>query len=145
MPDTIDLNEKCPKCHAGLPSNSFFCFNCGKKIKDKPLSTSIPRQMFVYFLSFFLTPMGFSYGFKYFRQPGAAKIIGVICIALSSAALVIAILVVVSLFSTINSVMNGGQINNGIINGGVNSEINSQFQNQLKDLQKIKEFEKSGY
>lgn len=128
----MDPNQVCPRCHVILPPNSYFCFNCGKKIKDKPLSVFIPRQIFVYFCSFFLAPMGLFYGIKYLRQKGSAKIIGGICIILTVVALSLVILFTINFINTINSAINGTQLN-----GGANSELYNQLNNQLKDYQSI--------
>jgi len=64
--------------------NFYFCPNCGKKIKEPPLSTSIGKQIYIYALSILLPPLGLWPGIKYLLQGSTkARIIGIVAIVLT--------------------------------------------------------------
>ena len=83
----------CPKCRAPVAAAVNFCPQCGTKLKEPLVSTSIGRQVFIYFISFFLAPFGLGFAFKYLRQsdPRARKI-GVVVIILTILAIALTIL-----------------------------------------------------
>jgi len=86
----MDLQIACPYCKRNVSSLDYFCPNCGKKIKEKPLSTSLTKQSLIYLLSAFLPPMGIWPAIKYLRQPDKkSKKIGLIAIILTVASIVI--------------------------------------------------------
>jgi hypothetical protein len=69
----------CNACNASLQNTFFFCPNCGKKIKDPPVSTTIGKQIGIYLLSVFLPPLGFWPGVKYMLAPDKkAQMIGLV-------------------------------------------------------------------
>lgn len=74
----------CPACQFKIQSDWFFCPNCAKELKEKPPIITIGRQIFMYLVSFFLTPLGLGWGLKYvkYKDP-KTKIIGIVCIALT--------------------------------------------------------------
>jgi len=78
------MEPTCPKCHSVVDPTDFFCSTCGKKLKAKPLSTSLLTEILYYFGSVLLPPLGIWWGIKYLFQPGAAsKRIGIISIVLT--------------------------------------------------------------
>ncbi|MBI5306459.1 zinc ribbon domain-containing protein [Candidatus Wolfebacteria bacterium] len=84
----------CPLCQSAISASANFCSQCGKKIKDPPLSTSIQKQIFIYCVSFFLAPFGLGYAFKYFGQPDKkSRIIGIVALALTIIAIALMIFV----------------------------------------------------
>lgn len=110
------MNLNCKFCGFLVSDNFYFCPNCGKKLKEPPLSTSIGKQLGIYALSIFLPPLGLLPGIKYLRQnDNKAKIIGVLAIALT----------IISTIVTINITLNF--INNPL---GNNSK-------QLRELQNL--------
>ena len=89
----MEPSAECPTCKLTIQGAWNFCPNCGQTLREKPLSTSILRQLVIYLISFFLPPFGLGWAFKYLRQKEtSAKIIGVISILLTiiSVALLIA-------------------------------------------------------
>src|ERR1700690_2123516 len=58
----------CPMCHIQVRLTDYFCYNCGKNLHPKPLSTSIEIQILYYVGSLVLPPMGFIWGFRYIRE-----------------------------------------------------------------------------
>ena len=47
----------CPMCHQPVLPAYYFCPNCGKKLEDAPLSTSIWAQIWLYTYSLILMPI----------------------------------------------------------------------------------------
>jgi hypothetical protein len=86
------MDTICPSCHLPVPSDSFFCPNCGKPVKPKPLGVSVWKQIVSYSVSLFLPPLGFWYVWKYLKQPDAlSKKIGIINLILSIISIIVTI------------------------------------------------------
>lgn len=84
------LSPHCPVCKISVTDNDFFCPNCGKKLKDKPVTTGIGKQLVVYSICLFAPPFGLVWAWKYFKLGTAeGKKIGIICIILTVISLVI--------------------------------------------------------
>jgi len=64
----MDFQSTCPFCKANVSPTDFFCPSCGKKLKEKPLSTSIGKQIYIFALSLLLPPLGLWPAIKYLRQ-----------------------------------------------------------------------------
>ncbi len=63
----------CPACHQPVQPEFYFCPNCGKLLREKPLSTSLETKAWIYALSIimpFLAFLAISYwpGVKYLRS-----------------------------------------------------------------------------
>jgi len=81
----MDNNLLCPACQCKIQADWFFCPNCAKELKEKPPVISAGKQIFMYTVSFFLTPLGLGWGIKYVKyKDRKTKIIGVICIVLTA-------------------------------------------------------------
>lgn len=103
----MDVLQTCPSCKENVSSEYFFCPMCGKKLREKPLSTSFGRQLGVYVISFLFPPFGLGSAFNYLRQPRAsAKVIGVIAILLTSASLMMISYQMMEVFSMIAPLLN---------------------------------------
>jgi hypothetical protein len=90
----MDNNLLCPTCQFKIQSDWFYCPNCAKRLKEKVLITSIPKQILIYFVSFFLSPLGLGWGLKYIRfQDKKIKTIGIISIILTVLSIVLMSLV----------------------------------------------------
>lgn len=97
----------CPSCKATISSTDYFCSNCGKKIKNKPLSTSAGSQTATYLISFFLPPFGLFRGFKYLRQEdGKSKVIGIIACILTIISLTISTSLTLNFANALNQELN---------------------------------------
>lgn len=76
--------KTCKYCGFAVSDNFYFCPNCGKKLNEPPLSTSIGKQIGIYALSFFLPPLGLVPGLKYlFQKDSKSRTIGIIAIFLT--------------------------------------------------------------
>lgn len=132
----MDTNPTtCPSCNTVVTPASYFCSNCGKKIRERPLSTSVIRQIVIYMVSFFIPPYGLVYGVKYLRQEKeSAKAVGVIAVILTLVSIMISMIFVISLINTMNKLL-GGQVGQSsiITNGQLDQMLNDQVK-QYKDL-----------
>ncbi len=96
----------CPSCKATISTTDYFCPNCGKSIKSKPLSTSISKQLFVYAISILLPPIGLWWAIKYFKQhEDSSKKIGIAIVVLTVASLAVNIWIADTLFNTYSRMM----------------------------------------
>lgn len=85
----MEGNPICPVCHVAVRATDYFCFNCGKNLHPKPLSTSIGKQFLIYIGSILLPPMGIIWGMRYLRQKGgASKGVGLTAIVITIIVLV---------------------------------------------------------
>lgn len=106
-----NMNPKCPRCHIEVKETDFFCFNCGKNLKPKPVSTEIGTLFLYYLGTILLPPLGLFWGIRYLRNPDRrSKLHGLILIAITS---------VEVLFLSVWSV--------NFING-INTTVNQQLQ-----------------
>ena len=93
----------CRFCKANISSDFFFCPNCGKKLKDKPLSTSTPKQILVYLASAFLPPIGLWWAVKYLRQSDPlSKKIAVFIIIITVIATAVTFKIFIDTMNTVN-------------------------------------------
>lgn len=90
--ENISSETICSSCHASVSPTENFCPQCGTKLKELPLSTSVGRQAFIYLISFFLAPFGLGYAFKYLKQPNPeARRVGIVVIILTILSIVLMI------------------------------------------------------
>lgn len=102
----------CPNCKQNIPESYYFCPNCGKQLKAKPLSASILKQIGIYLLSFLLPPLGLWPGIKYLRQPnGEGKMVGFVAILLTVISIVLSVWITAAYMDSygkmLNSLSNG--------------------------------------
>lgn len=105
------MNPRCPTCHTEVRESDYFCFNCGKNLKAKPLNTALQTEILYYAASIFLPPLGFWWGIKYLRQNDpVSKRIGIISMVLTVIATIITfswgVVFVNSVSSQVNEQMN---------------------------------------
>lgn len=87
----MTFEQNCPYCRFLLTSVVNFCPHCGKRLTKEALSTGFLKQAVLYLASFFLTPFGLWWAFKYLRQDDKkAKKIGLIIILLTIVSLALA-------------------------------------------------------
>lgn len=97
----------CPVCHNQILASSFFCPNCGKKLKDPPPGVDIWSQLKLFFISIFLVPLGYLKAVKYLRQPDLkSKEIGTAAIVLTTISLIVSIILAVRVYNSVNEQVN---------------------------------------
>lgn len=105
------MQPTCPQCHAQVKATDFFCYNCGKNLKPKPLSTSIETLLMYYLGAVILPPMGIVWGIKYMKEPNqTSRIHGAILIIITIVELIILTVWTLNFVNTINKQV-GSQLN----------------------------------
>ena len=108
-------SSACPKCALPVLANFYFCPNCGKALRDKPIPMTVGKQIGLYLFSVLLPPLGVIPGIKYMLQSDSkTKIVGFVMLLLTVLSLIISI----NLFS---SLMN--QLNKQLIQSGATMEL----------------------
>lgn len=80
----------CPSCNFEVQPSWYFCPNCAKPLQEAPLVISIPKQLLIYLISFFLAPLGLGWGLKYIRyKNNHVKIVGIISIVLTIVSIIL--------------------------------------------------------
>lgn len=112
----MDFQPICPYCKKTISTSDYFCPACGKKLKDKPFSTSIAKQLLIYLISFFLPPLGLWPAISYLKQQDeTAKKIGVVAIFLTIISIVITIWLFISVMNALSSGLNSQfDLNSGL-------------------------------
>lgn len=97
----------CPKCQTPNPVSNYYCLQCGKKLKEPPVSTSIGKQILIYAVSFLLPPFGLGWAFAYMRQKnGKAKVIGWIALLLTIISIALTVWITVAFFNAYTKLLN---------------------------------------
>jgi uncharacterized membrane protein YvbJ len=104
---------KCKECGHEISDEALACPNCGKPQKNKPVATSLSKQITAYFVSFFLPPFGLYYVWKYLRQNDAkSKKIGYAALILTVISIIVTIWFTEGLVNSINQTINSFNILN---------------------------------
>lgn len=120
----------CDFCHTVNPSTFFFCPNCGKVLRQKPLSTSIYKQVWIYFVALAIPPFGLFSGIKYLRQKTYKEnLVGLTSVILTVISIVASIWIALISINKIQTMVSG-QLQNS-----VQGNLETQLNNQLKNIQ----------
>ena len=99
----MEGNTLCPTCHQPIQLAYYFCPNCGKNLRPRPLSISFLSQIILYIKTLLLPPLGIIWGFRYLRQSGiASKIVGLITIAITIIEIIFLVKFTVNLINVVN-------------------------------------------
>ena len=80
----MEDNIVCKVCKQPIQISWNFCPNCGNTLRERPLSTSLGKQLLIYSISLFLPPFGLGYALKYLKQDNSkSKAVGIIAILLT--------------------------------------------------------------
>jgi len=110
----MEPQQKCPHCEQVISQLDYFCPSCGKKLKGKPLSVSVGRQIFVYLLSVLLPPLGLWPAVRYLKQNSEkSRMIGFIAIALTIISIVVTVWFSIGYMNVFNQQLKQ-QLNNNI-------------------------------
>jgi hypothetical protein len=97
------MEPTCRKCKSAILDTYYFCPNCGKKIKDPPVSTTILKQLYIYLFSLFLPPFGLIYVYPYLMTKGRkAKIIGLVALILTLVSSYFTLVYIMNTYNNIN-------------------------------------------
>ena len=99
--------SNCRFCGGSILLSDYFCPNCGKKLKDKSLSTAITKQILVYSLSLLLPPLGLWPAIKYLKQDSEkSRIIGFIAILITIISIAITVWLTFRFMNIFNQQLN---------------------------------------
>ena len=94
------MNPACKFCNFSVLETYYFCPNCGKKLKNPPLSTSLSKQLGIYAISVFLPPLGIIPAIKYLMSNERhAKVVGIIALILTIISTYISIMLVINIYN----------------------------------------------
>lgn len=103
----MEPNITCTICKLSIQASWNFCPNCGKILREKPLSTSLFKQLTIYAISFFLPPFGLGMAFQYLKQKETkARMIGIISIFLTVLSIVLVIMTFKSFMDYYSKILN---------------------------------------
>lgn len=93
----------CEVCHQPIQETFYFCPNCGKKLKEAPLSTSTVKQLGLYIFSLLLPPLGLFPGFRYLRQKNKkARLVGVVILFITIVSTVVTMWLTLQVVNSFN-------------------------------------------
>ena len=103
----METQSICNQCHGNISTADYYCPNCGKKVKEKPLSTSTGKQIWLYFISFFFPPLGIWPAIKYLRQDDdKSKKIGIALLSITIISIIITLWFTLSFVNSFNKELN---------------------------------------
>lgn len=103
----MDPINICRRCHNNVSPLDYFCPNCGKKLKEKPVPTTFLRQIGIYLISALLPPLGLWPSIKYLKQTDQkAKNIGIAALVLTILSTALTIYISVNLINSVSSEVN---------------------------------------
>lgn len=104
---TVEVPEvhlTCKYCHLPVTLQDFYCPHCGKKLKDKPVSTDLWPLVWLFVLSTLLPPLGIGLTIRYIKsEDQKAKSIGWISLMVTGLALIAAVYASKAILDVINS------------------------------------------
>ena len=101
------MNLLCTSCKTPVLDTYYFCPMCGKKLKDKPLSTSIFKQLGIYAFAFFFPPFGLIPAIKYLKQNNqTTRIIGLVIVIITIISVVLTVWWSLKFFATLQTSLN---------------------------------------
>ncbi len=107
--DNQNTEAICQYCKGKVSVLDMYCPICGKKLKGEVTSSAtLSKQLWIYFVSFFLPPFGFWPAVKYLRQSDEkSKKIGWVALILTTISVVVTILLSISIFKSFTSELGG--------------------------------------
>ena len=97
----------CKYCSQPITPLDYFCPNCGKKLKDKPVSLGIWALIWLFILSAFLPPLGFGLTLRYIRsEDSTARIVGWISVIVTVVAIILAVVWTKSAMDSFSKTLN---------------------------------------
>ncbi len=98
----------CPNCNLPVLADFYYCPNCSKQLRPKPITVSVVKQIGVYLLSFFLPPFGLYPGIKYIRQSDPkTKLVGWVAVALTVISIGLSIYIFAGFMQQVSKMLNG--------------------------------------
>lgn len=98
---------RCRYCAGAITTDDYFCPSCGKKLKEKPVSTDLWPLVWLFILSALLPPLGIGLTIRYIRsEEEKTKLIGWISLMVMAVALIVSIWFAKSVMDGFNQKIN---------------------------------------
>jgi hypothetical protein len=102
----------CPICGHLINANSYFCPNCGRKLKEPPPATNLGKQISLYLFAILVPPFGIVPAIKYLTaKDHKAKIIGYYLLILTIISILVGAWLTMGLIDQFNKAVNLQQLN----------------------------------
>lgn len=100
-------NLVCKFCSLPVSDLDYYCANCGKMIKEKPVSMSFWAILWLFVLSIFLPPFGLGQTIKYIKSSNInSRILGIISLVVTILAIIITTKLAMNYFDNVTKEMN---------------------------------------
>ena len=104
------MEPTCPRCHTTVRATDYYCFNCGKSLKQAPLLTDNTTIVGFFLKVLLLPPLGIVWGINYIKQKDdRSKFVGIAAIVITIIELVLVVQWTLSILNGVNSQMNSLQ------------------------------------
>lgn len=101
------MGEKCPICHVQVRPTDYFCYNCGRNLRTRPLLQSPEKVIILIVTTLLLPPFGIVLGIRYLREPDTgSKIAGILAILVTVILLSVLTIYTIDLMNTVNDQVN---------------------------------------
>lgn len=98
--------EACPSCKKEIDLGSEFCSHCGHKLSIASSTLTSRQKTGIYLGSFFLSPLGILWFFKYFRSDNAeTKKVGYASLIITIVPLVLTLVIVGRYLSSVSNII----------------------------------------
>lgn len=105
MSDSLSI-VLCKKCQTQIRATDYFCFNCGKEQRPKPLSTNLIAELVLLVKCILLPPFGIIWGIQYLRQSDTkSKLSGLMAILVTIVVSALAIKFTIDAINSFNSIL----------------------------------------
>lgn len=96
----------CPNCGSIIAPNDKFCSKCGAKL-NQPQIVGIGKQIYIYFVSFFLPPFGLIWTWKFLRTDNTKlRIIGWVAAGLTVVSIILTVWVTLGFLQSLQQQLN---------------------------------------
>lgn len=105
------MDLACKSCQNPISPTYFFCPYCGKKLRRPPLSTSVGKQISIYFLAIFFPFLSIVPGIRYINQPDSkSKAVGTVTLLLTGIFLLLNIYFIFAYMDYFKQLLNSSSI-----------------------------------
>ena len=102
----MDVDLVCKFCQNPVSQTYFFCPYCGKVLRRKPLSTSIWRQVWMYFMAVFFPLFAILPGITYLGQEDdKSKTVGIVLLLLTGVSLLVNVYLIFGMFEYLKQLL----------------------------------------
>lgn len=97
----------CRYCSQPITTFDYFCPSCGKKLKEKPISTEFWPLVWLFVLSLFFPPFGLGKTIRYIRsEDEKAKVMGWLSLIVTVVAIIVTIWISKTAMDNVNKQIN---------------------------------------